>query len=173
MAIACLLGFTPGPGDAHEAKLHGFDMVAFDPPADAPGFDLPDVRDRQIGLPAFRGRFVLLNFWATWCAPCVREMPSLQRLEDTLGTKGISVVAISLDKPGREAKVKDFASDLDIRFKVLLDSQGVAQKLYGARELPSTFLIDPAGKIVAAAKGERDWASDEAISYFSEIMKGR
>ncbi len=148
-------------------------MVAFEPPVPAPAIELPDIAADTTSLAAYRGRYVLLNFWATWCAPCVREMPSLQKLEDALGQEVLSVVAVYVDRAGEEGKVKAFTARMALRFKVILDSKGVAQGTYGARELPSTFLINPAGEIVAAAKGERDWASDEAISYFTEIVARR
>lgn len=173
VVIALVVGITPRPGSGQAVKAQDFQMVVFDPPADAPGFSLPDVQGRSINLDAFRNRYVLLNFWATWCAPCVREMPSLQRLENMLGAEVLSVVAVSVDRSGREASVKGFVSDRQIDFDVLLDSKGQVQRIYGARELPSTFLIDPQGRIVAAAKGERDWSSKPAMSYFSKVIAGQ
>ena len=76
-----------------------------------------------------------------------------------------------MDSPEDRAKVARFVGDLGLTFAIPLDSAGAISKVYGAREFPSTFLIDPEGKIIAAAKGERDWASEDALSYFKEILE--
>lgn len=169
IALAVLL--IPQNSRSHAPEFHGFKMVEFKPSAPAPDFSLPDVAGTKKGLKDFRGRYVLLNFWATWCAPCIREMPSLQKLEDRLRDQSLSVVAVSVDAPGDKSKVERFMRDLDLSFTVLLDSTFAVQNIYGANELPSTFLIDPNGEIIAAAKGERDWASAEAVSFFDENIR--
>lgn len=170
LLAAGLVLFFSGPGATHAPELHGFRMVVFQPPAAAPGFRLAGLRTAEIALENFRGRFVLLNFWATWCPPCIEELPSLQALAGELAGEGLSVVAISVDKPEDQAKVARFATDLGLTFAIPLDSENAIAKVHGVREFPSTFLIDPEGRIVAAAKGERDWASKDAVSYFREHL---
>ncbi len=94
----------------------------------------------------------------------------MEQLQQKFKDKGIHVVAISLDKESEE-KVAAFVARLNLSFPILLDPDGIVSDPYGARELPSTFILNPDGRVIAAAKGERDWYGEEAISYFEELLK--
>ena len=94
----------------------------------------------------------------------------MERLQQHFKGKGIQIVAVSLDKD-QEEKVAIFAAKLNLTFPILLDPDGKVSGPYGANALPSTFILNPEGQVVAAAKGERDWYGDEAISYFDELLK--
>ena len=94
----------------------------------------------------------------------------MERLQQKFKDKGIQVVAISLDKEP-QAKVAAFVARLNLSFPILLDPVGIVSDPYGANALPSTFILNPEGRVIAAAKGERDWYGEEAISYFDELLK--
>ena len=154
---------------AHAPQFHDFRLVSFARPFPAPAFELPDLADQIRRLSDFQGQYVLLNFWATWCAPCVEEMPALERLYQRLRPDGLTVVAISTDAL-EAARIEAFARKLNVTFPILRDADQAVSKTYGARDLPSTFLLNPKGEVIAAAKGARHWASAQALSYFSELL---
>jgi peroxiredoxin len=123
----------------------------------APGFVLADVEGGALrSLPEWRGRVVLLNFWATWCKPCEDEMPSMQRLYEQLGGPDFEMVAISVDAdPG---PVRAFRDRLGLRFPILLDPQQAAARRYQTTGFPESFLIDRAGRIATTRfVGPREW----------------
>lgn len=153
---------------AHGPQGHKIRMVAFNRPLPAPGFTLPDPAGNPVALSDFRGRYVLLNFWATWCPPCLREMPSMERLSTSVSKSSFVVLGVSLDKEGA-AKVNPYLERLGVTFPIVLDIDSEIATVYGALDLPSTFLIDPQGRVVLAAKGERDWAAAEMIAYIQEL----
>ena len=118
-------------------------------------------------LDAFRGRYVLLNLWATWCGPCVNELPSLARLSRF--APGVRVVAVDTgdrDTVDAAAFLKEHNAGNLIAFR---DSDKVMMKTFGAYALPMTVLIDPQGKVIAKAAGPADWGSPEAVAYFKRI----
>ena len=155
----------------HSAARHAVRLVEFDPPQPVPTFTLTGLDGSAVDLARYRGKFVLLNFWATWCPPCVKEMPSMERLADRLQGKPFAVLAVSLDKDGA-ATVAAFVERLEVTFAIALDPQAKVATAYGANELPTTFLLDPRGQVIAAAKGERDWASQGILDYVLEQMDG-
>ena len=169
MAALLLPILLPLPAAAHTPDLHQFNLVAFGRPLPAPDFVLTTPSGAAVSLKQFRGKVVLLNFWATWCPPCVREMPSMEALFQKFKPRGFTVLAISLDEKGAAA-VKPFLKKFQLTFPVALDPDSEISTRYGARDLPSSFLIDAKGRVIAAAKGERDWYSAEAISYVSEVL---
>ncbi len=169
--LLALLGTWAGGGSAwaHAPEQHQFRLVEFKRPLPAPDFSAENARGGETALADFRGRYVLLNFWATWCVPCVKEMPAMERLYREFAGRPFAVVAVSLDEDGPE-KVAAFVRELELTFTILLDPDSVVAKRYGVKNLPSSFLIDPEGQVIAAAKGERDWFSPEARDYLSEVI---
>ena len=93
----------------------------------------------------------------------------MEQLSKHFQDKKFTVVAVSLDVEGKE-KVQSFVKKLKLTFPILLDPKNEVSKIYGAKDLPSTFLLNPEGKVIAAAKGERDWFSKEALSYLTELL---
>ena len=171
LIVCALLSFgIARPGFAHDPALHGFKLVTFKKPFAAPGIVLNDVEDRQQTLAALKGKFVLLNFWATWCPPCLEEMPSMQVLHDRYAVDGFSVVAISSDEEGKSV-VAPFIDKLGIKFAVWLDSDRSTSDVYGAKNLPVTFLLNREGQVIAAATGKRDWSSEAALSTLDELIR--
>ncbi len=111
----------------------------------APGFQLPNLDGQTIALSDFRGKPVMLNFWATWCGPCRVEMPYIQQVYDERSGDGLVVLAIDIGES--PAKVKEFMQDYGLTFPVLLDVKTEVAKQYNIRAIPTTFFIDPDGGI--------------------------
>jgi len=124
----------------------------------APGYAAPTLDGDTLALEALRGRVVLLNVWATWCAPCRVEMPALDRLYRQYRDDGLVVVAVSVDAGSDAARlVRRFVADLGLAFPVLLDPAGTVQDRFGVNGLPTTFLIDRTGRIRARLLGPAAW----------------
>jgi len=118
----------------------------------APGFALPDVNGKTVSLSDYKGKVVILDFWATWCPPCKREIPDFIELQKSYGSKGLQVVGIALDEPG---KVQAFAQQNGMNYPVLLGTDDIAIKYGGIQGIPTTFVIDKSGKIVNKFEGFR------------------
>ncbi len=157
---------------AHDPSLHGFKLTTFDPPFPAPAFELPQYKAESLSLADLQGSYVLLNFWATWCPPCLVEMPTMEAAFQKLKGEQFRVVAISSDEGG-EAEIAPFLDKLDISFDVLMDTDKSVSSLYGAINLPLTFILNPQGEVIAGSEGERDWASEEALSVLEEMIAGQ
>ncbi len=151
---------------------------SFDPGGDplpginlpAPDFSFPNLDGNKVSLTDYRGKVVLLNIWATWCAPCVAEMPSMQKLYQELKDEGFLILAVSLDESGVEA-VKPFVEKHKLEFPVLLDTKGEIKSLYQITGIPESFIIDKSGTIVEKIVGPRDWATSGAIRYFRNFLQ--
>ncbi|MGO1120354.1 TlpA disulfide reductase family protein [Rhodovibrionaceae bacterium A322] len=139
-------------------------FALFDQPPPAPdtAFGLvTDGSEKSITLAHFRGRVVLLNFWATWCAPCVREMPSLNRLQAKYKDRGLVVVTASNDRRGI-VDVAPFYADLGLdALGFYLDPRAELARALAVRGLPTTFLIDQDGRVIGGMQGGLEWDSPE------------
>ena len=136
----------------------------------APNFTLKNLDGKEINLNQFRGKHVLINFWATWCGPCKIEMPSLEALYERFKDKNFVLLAISNDMFGANI-VKPFVKANNINFPVLLDQRLKVSNAFGVVSLPTTFMIDPQGKIIGALFGAEDWATPSNILYFENLLK--
>ena len=143
------------------------DPVAGEPAAG--DFTLDAVDGTSISLDDYRDRFVLLNFWATWCAPCRKEMPALDNLHKELSDAGLEVIGVHVGPSLDE--IKRFLDQVPVEFTILID-QDMALANWGVMGLPTTFLINPEGKIVYRAVGEREWDSARMIRFISKTMSG-
>ncbi|MBI3053629.1 MAG: TlpA family protein disulfide reductase [Betaproteobacteria bacterium] len=129
-----------------------------------PAIRFADAKERAMTLQDFRGKFVLLNVWATWCVPCRKEMPALDRLQAKLGGPGFEVVAISIDRDGLPA-VQEFYLQTGIKqLRVYLDKSGEASANLGVVGLPTTLLIDRAGHELGRKIGPAEWDSPEVVT---------
>ena len=127
--------------------------------ADKADFTLPSIDGGEIALSTYRGRVVLLNFWATWCPPCIREMPSMQRLQEKLGDTELAVVAVNMGED--EMAVKAFLKQHPVNFDILLDADGEVMNSWKVSVFPTSYLLTPEGKITHVLHGGTEWDSPE------------
>lgn len=137
------------------------------------GGPAPELELRALDGPAhrladYRGKVVLVNFWATWCEPCRDEMPAMQRLKEKLAGRPFTVLAVNLDEP--EARIRSFLSQVKVDFTVLLDPGRKAARSWNARILPASFLIGPDGRIRYSIVGEIDWDHARVVSRIAELF---
>jgi cytochrome c biogenesis protein CcmG/thiol:disulfide interchange protein DsbE len=116
----------------------------------APEFRLQSINGRAISLTDFRGKVVILDFWATWCPPCRREIPDFIALQSQYEARGLQIVGIALDEPD---KVKGFAQSAGMNYPVLLGDDDIAKLYGGISGIPTTFLIDRSGKVAGRYEG--------------------
>ncbi len=136
----------------------------------APKFTLRNLRGNLEGLDDHAGKVIVVNFWATWCAPCVKEMPSFETLYRRFRSQGLTVLAVSLDKDG-SSKVQDYVDKFKLSFPVLLDTEGIAEKLYPSFTIPFTYVIDKQGRVAARIDGAKDWESAETFKAVEYLLK--
>ena len=135
----------------------------------APGLRLPALAGGEHDLGAERGRLVVLNFWASWCPPCVAEMPSLERLQRALAADGLSVVAVSTDVDA--AAPRQFVADHRLTLRVLHDPGGrTAASAYRITGYPETFVIDRDGHILQHVVGPAEWDSPAWLARFRGLL---
>ena len=129
----------------------------------APWASVDDEKGQPVDLgERLKGKVVVLNFWATWCAPCIQELPTLDKLQADLGSDKFAVVVVSVDLRGME-KVGPFWAEKGYKnLAIRLDQRGSMMRAFGTRGLPTTFLVDHEGNVVGYLEGHADWASDEA-----------
>jgi cytochrome c biogenesis protein CcmG, thiol:disulfide interchange protein DsbE len=132
---------------------------------DAPDFTVQDGQ-QTITLSKLRGKTVVLNFWATWCPPCVEEMPSLVELQQKMGDK-LTVLAVSLDED--EDAYKKFVDTRAKGLTTIRDGKQTSNALYGTYRFPESFVIDKDGKIQRKFIGAVDWTSPEILDYFNKL----
>ncbi len=132
----------------------------------APDFTLPDLSGVQQHLP--KGKVVLLNFWATWCPPCRKEMPSMAELHKQLKDKGLVIVAASVDKDRNQ--LVGFVREYSIPFEVVHDADGSVARRYGVFRYPETFLIDRSGKVRFHLVGAVDWTDKTVLKAINTLL---
>jgi peroxiredoxin len=121
-----------------------------------PPLALKDLDGREVRLDAYRGRIVVVNFWATWCAPCVEEMPSLMRLREKFAAQGLEVIGVNFQE--NAARIKPFLQRYGLDLPVVRDHDGSASKAWGVTVYPTTFVIGPDQKVAFVVVGEADWS---------------
>ncbi len=135
----------------------------------APSFTLPDIAGAEQSLAEYRGKVVLLNFWASWCPPCRAEMPQLEALYRALKDRGFVVLAVASDAVGNRA-VKPAAEQMKLTFPVLLDADLTVTNLYRVGVRPTTYLLDRDSGLVTRLVGPRDWNEDVSMRDFIEEL---
>jgi cytochrome c biogenesis protein CcmG/thiol:disulfide interchange protein DsbE len=122
------------------------------------------------GIDAYQGEVVLLNIWATWCGPCRVEMPSMQRLHERLGPKGLKIVAVSVDDPGSARRIREFADELGLSFELLHDASKGIEGIYQTTGVPETFLIGRDGTIRRRSIGAEAWDSEANVAQLERLL---
>lgn len=162
-AIATLVGSCLLGGAAESTTASRVDLVKaqglrpFPEPTPAVDFRLPALGGGELALSDFKGEWVILTFWASWCGPCRAEMPSLEALHRELGDDGVAVLGVSLDSDIEAAR--EFAAGMDLSFPLLWDRGGTVGRDYRANAIPMSYLVDPLGSLVGLATGARDWTA--------------
>ena len=133
-----------------------------------PALELNDLGGGGHSLADYRGKVVLLNFWATWCGPCRDEMPSMELLKKKLSGRPFVVLAVNVDEP--ESRVRNFLAQLPLDFPVLMDPGKRVTSAWKVRILPASFLIARDGRVRYTVTGELDWANEHVVKLVSELL---
>jgi peroxiredoxin len=139
-------------------------------PIPAADFYLRDLDGELVRLSDFQGKVVLLNFWATWCPPCRKEMPAMQRLYQAYKDKGLEIVAVSVDTASTD-EVRAFVEELELTFPVLHDRDSLVSRLYSNPGVPSSYLINAQGNLAYRVLGEYDWFGENAKNTVEKLLQ--
>ena len=176
-AALVFLLVAPGFGAAAEGEADMPDrtklgeFVPSSQPFAAPTISLTDSDGHSLELSDLRGKLVIVNLWATWCEPCLREMPSLERLQSRLGER-IAVLAVSEDRGGNKS-VEPFIAKLGLKsVKIYIDPKSEVGHAFGARGLPTSFLIDREGKVLGRVEGAAEWDSPKILGVLEPLLSG-
>jgi cytochrome c biogenesis protein CcmG/thiol:disulfide interchange protein DsbE len=132
----------------------------------APDFTVRD-SDRSVTLSQFKGQVVVLNFWATWCPPCIEEMPSLVEMQQRMKSKGVTVLAVSVDANGND--YRRFLRDHNVNLLSVRDADQKSNELYGTFKFPETYIIDRNGVVRRKFIGAVDWTEPEVIDFLGKM----
>ena len=175
LAVLCLLALPVFPRLAAAAPegpdpFKALELIRPSRVQAAKEFTVPTPDRKSLRLSDSRGKVALLNFWATWCPPCLEEMPAMERLYQRYKEKGLVVVALSVDAEGAPV-VTQFVKEHKLSFPVGLDPKMAVAERYGVRALPSTFLVDRNGNLAALAIGPREWDGKSAHELIELLLK--
>jgi peroxiredoxin len=165
------LGFSPTWG---QSKVDYKVVPILQPIKDVgptPEFSLSTPDGKKISLKDFRGKIVLLNFWASWCVPCREEMPAMEKLYQEYKQKNFVVLAIAVKD--RKQDAVDFVKELKISYPIALDPEAQVGSLYGAWGLPATYLIGPNGEGLARGWGPAEWYGSGARKLVKDLLDGK
>jgi len=137
----------------------------------ASDFELMDMDEEKKKLSDYRGKVVLLNFWATWCPPCIREMPSMERLHQQINAEEFEVIAVNQMEDADEVFAFTGQLEIDPTFEILFDTTSEVSQAYAVRGLPTTYLIDKQGKIRYRAVGGREFYNPEVVRVIKKLIK--
>ena len=169
VAIVLLLAL-PTAAAADNGKSLG-EFIAQTPPQPAPEVAFTDTDGNPASLAHFKGKPVIVNLWATWCEPCLREMPSLERLQVRLDGR-LTVLAISEDRAGAKL-VNPFVARLGLgKVKVYLDPKSEVSRAFGVRGLPTSIVIDANGQVVGRVEGAAEWDSPQMLAALEPLLPG-
>lgn len=157
--LLSLLWFAPFPAFAGE--------LSEVPSVSPPNFSLPDLEGQPRSLDEFTGQVVLVTFWASWCSPCIVEMPSIQRLAAAMADQPFAVIGINVGEG--ERRVQTSAGRLGIDFPVLLDKDSATFGNWGADVLPTAFVLDRSGRIRHVARGPLEWDRNDIIEILTQL----
>jgi thiol-disulfide isomerase/thioredoxin len=163
-----------------ETRLAKLGFHIFATPQDLPAFEVPVLKGSGSGnatngsaAPAklspesLKGAVTLLNFWATWCPPCKGEMPSIQKLQSAMKGTAFRIAAVSVGE--KEKTVADFIAAQGYTFPVYLDGDGALGQIFASQGIPTTYIVDKAGKVIGGAVGAREYDAPEIISILKEL----
>jgi peroxiredoxin len=153
-----------------DSSLESVKMSSIGEGIPAPDFTFPGLDGKNTSLSDYKGKVVLVNIWATWCPPCVKEMPSMQKLYKEFNGKNFEILAVSIDAAGVDA-VAPFMKKHKLSFPTLMDPKGTIKSMYGVTGIPESFIIDKQGVLVGKIIGPRDWATQEVFGFFQDLIQ--
>ncbi len=175
LATGATLAIPAGPRQAGAATGDGGLSKLRRTPEGRPlpeGLVFQDAEGREQRFEAFRGKGLVVNFWATWCPPCVAEMPALDRAHAALARDGIEVLPLSSDRGGRN-QVEPFYARTGLRHLAMwFDARGAAGRTLGVRGLPTTLILDRSGREVGRLEGEAEWDRPEILAAIRALVRG-
>lgn len=166
IVLAAILFLGSGLLFRIEPYLHVYNVDAGDP---APTFDLT-AEGSGVGLRLddYKGKYVLLNFWATWCQPCVDELPSLIALQNEFQNDGLVVLGVSVDE--NQEAYQGFLDQFGINFPTARDPERSVSTRYGTQKYPETYLIDPEGVVARKYVGPENWMRPEVVNHLRSLL---
>lgn len=171
--VVLTLGLLPAVAVPAQAPAPPAELAVHDEPRSLPRIEFENDAGETLTLDDFRERIVVLNLWATWCPPCRREMPALDRLQAELGGPEFEVVALSVDRAGMEV-VDEFFAETGVEHLVpYIDTSMRVLPRLGVSGLPTTLVIDRRGREIGRRVGEADWATKEMLRYFRKLLDDR
>jgi len=169
LLILAAAGSTAEDKPAELERVRLGEFIPASPPLPAPAVSFVDLTGNTVNLSEFTGKIVLVNLWATWCEPCLREMPSLARMQLRLGDK-ITVVAVSEDRGGSKT-VAPFIDKLGLKsVKIYLDPKSATERAFKVRGLPTSFLIDREGRVVGRVEGAAEWDAPKLLGVLKSLV---
>ncbi len=136
----------------------------------APDFTFPGLDGKKVSLSDYRGKVVFVNIWATWCPPCVEEMPSMQNLYQKLKSENFEIMAVSIDSQGAKV-VAPFMKKYKLTFPALMDSMGTIKRIYKATGVPESYIIDKDGILAKKVIGPLDWSQPDILRLFRDLIQ--
>ena len=159
IAIICLaLTQVAGSGE----------LSPYTAPPGMTAFDLPDLKGQQHTLEDYRGQVVLVNFWASWCPPCIQEMPVLERLQQQLNEQPFKILAVNVGE--QKYRVWKFVKLINFGLPVLLDTRKDTFNAWGVSVLPTSFLLDKQGNIRYRVQGDTEWESEAVVALIEALI---
>jgi len=155
--------------DAFIKAFEGTKIQVLSEGIDPIDFNLPLLDGTKISLSQYKGKVVFLNFWATWCGPCRSEMPSMEAVYQSLKDKGLEILAVNLGDSKNE--VSTFMNQNKLNFPAVLDEKNTTGSSYNVRAIPTTYIIDKRGLIVARIIGSINWNTPKIISALETVLQ--
>lgn len=165
-AVACLVWLAVAAACSGFGGPHLPGSVVLDRPA--PEFEVQDRAGQVHRLSDFRGKVVLINFWATWCPPCLEEMPSMESLRKQMDETRLQIIALSVD--GSWEPVDTFLKQKSFGFGIYSDFEQKVAEVYGTHMVPETYIVDKQGVILCKVVGDRDWTEPSVVEYLKKLI---
>jgi thiol-disulfide isomerase/thioredoxin len=164
-----LLAAALGAATVSARAQQHYDVTPWPTGRVTPPLESVDLQGKAWKLAQLQGRVVVLNFWATWCPPCRAEMPSLQQLADIYNPEQLQVLALNVGEGPQ--RIRQYLQASALNLTVLLDPKTEITRNWGATALPTTYLIDPQGRIRQRVRGEMDWTGRQAAALFEPLLR--
>ncbi len=162
-------GTAAAPMDPLQKQLYNLGFQIPKEPFEAPDFTLSTFEGEEVALSDYDGDIIFLNFWATWCPPCRKEMPSMQTLYEQMEGRPFTMLAVNLQE--EKETVEQFITEKGYTFPVLLDTSAeVGGAMYGVQSIPTTYIISKEGEILARLVGTREWDTEQIRNIFKEML---